>query len=100
MTLNEILVIVSWDRVRDCINGSRDYGYELVAGQYAFLAQFDPEIWDLCHDLLFKTYQVDIIGQYFEEDWRGTVMLRIARLTSFLPLNCLASTNSVMGADR
>ena len=100
MSLNEIAVVVSWGRVRHRINGSSDYAYELLANQYAFLAQFDPKIWNLCYDLLFKTYKVDIIGRYLQEDWWGTVMLGIARLASFLPLNRLASTNSVMGADK
>jgi len=86
-------------RVPRYIDGTGDYTYEIAAGQYAFLAQFDLEIWDLCHDLLFKMYKVDIIGRYLQEDWWGTVMLSIARLACFLPLNCLASTNSVMGAD-
>jgi len=87
-------------RVPRYIDGTGDYAYDIAVGQYAFLAQFDPEIWDLCHDLLFKTYKVDIIGRYLQEDWWGTVMLGIARLASFASLNRPASTNSVMGAGK
>ncbi len=65
------------------IDGTGDYAYEITAGQYAFLAKYDHKIWQLCYDLLFVLYRVELTARYFQEDWWGTVMLGIARLARY-----------------
>lgn len=73
--------LLSDGRAERYINGTGDYAYEITAGQYALLSPYEPEIWELCYRLLFELYRIDLTGRYFQEDWWGTVMLGIARLT-------------------
>lgn len=78
-----IKLLLSDGRVERYIDVTGDYAYEVVAGQYALLTPWDIEIWNLCYDILFKLYQVDLTGRYFQEDWWGTIMLGIARLAHY-----------------
>jgi hypothetical protein len=70
-------------RAERYIDGTGDYGYEVSAGQYAFLTPYDPQIWKLCYDLLFVIYRINVTGRYFQEDWWGTIMLGVARLAHY-----------------
>lgn len=67
-------------RIPDYVDGTGGFSYEITAGQYAFLARYDPDIWNKCYELLFSTYRVDVTAKLYHEDWWGTVMLGIARL--------------------
>ena len=84
-------------RVTRYIDGSGDYAYEIAAGQYAFLAMFDPQIWGLCYDVLLSSNRVDITASYFQEDWWGTVMLGIARLARFAPAGRPGTASDAIG---
>lgn len=61
--------------------GKFDYG--ITAGQYAFLAEFDREVYDSIIDLLFNHLKIDQTAKYMQEDWWGTVMLGLSRLVLY-----------------
>jgi len=62
------------------LDGTGNFDYEIAAGQYAFLAEFDSEIYNSITDLLFNHLKVDQTAKYMQEDWWGTVMLSLSRL--------------------
>jgi len=65
------------------LDGTGNFDYEVTAGQYAFLAEFDREVYDLITDLFFNHLKIDQTAKYMREDWWGTVMLGLSRIALF-----------------
>jgi hypothetical protein len=65
------------------LDGTGDFDYEITAGQYAFLAEFDRDIYDSVSDLLFNKLKINSTAKYMQEDWWGTVMLSLSRLVLY-----------------
>jgi len=62
------------------LDGSGNFDYEVTAGQYVFLAEFDNTIYDSIIDLFFNHLRIDQTAKYMQEDWWGTAMLGLSRL--------------------
>lgn len=62
------------------LDGTGNFDYEVTAEQYAFLAEFDKEVYDSIIDLFFNHLKIDQTAKYMQEDWWGTVMLSLSRL--------------------
>jgi len=62
------------------LDGTGNFDYEVTAGQYAFLAEFDKEIYSSIIDLFFNHLKINQTAKYMQEDWWGTVMLGLSRL--------------------
>lgn len=65
------------------LNGTGNFDYEVTAGQYAFLAEFDREVYNSIIDLFFNHPKIDQTAKYMQEDWWGTVMLGLSRIAFF-----------------
>lgn len=65
------------------LDGTGNFDYEVTAGQYAFLAEFNEDIYDSITDLLFDELEIASTAKYMQEDWWGTVMLGLSRIVSY-----------------
>ncbi|MEA3432364.1 MAG: hypothetical protein U9R01_06825, partial [candidate division WOR-3 bacterium] len=65
------------------LDGTGDFDYEVTAGQYAFLAEFDGEIYDSIMDLFFNHLKIEQTAKYMQEDCWGTIMLGLSRLALY-----------------
>lgn len=65
------------------LDGSGDFNYEITAGQYVFLSEFDKKICDSITDLFFNHLKIDKTAKYMEKDWQGTIMLGLSRLINY-----------------
>ena len=65
------------------LDGTGNFDYEITAGQYVFLVEFDEDIYNSIVDLFFNHLKIDNTAKYMQEDWWGTVMLGLSRLALF-----------------
>ena len=65
------------------LDGTGNFNYEIAAGQYAFLAEYDKDIADSIADLFFKKLRIDLTAKYMQEDWWGQLMLGLSRLALY-----------------
>jgi len=77
------LAINNSNRFPKFLDGTGNFDYEVTAGQYAFLSEFDEEIYTSIIDLFFNHLKIDKTAKYMQEDWWGTVMLGLSRLALF-----------------
>ena len=77
------LALINGNHFPKYLDGSGNFDYEVVAGQYAFLAEFDKRIYDSIIDLFFNHLKIHQTAKYMQEDWWGTVMLGLSRLALY-----------------
>ncbi len=65
------------------LDGTGDYEYEVAAGQYAFLAEYDPRLIGSIMELYFKHIKIEETTNGMKADWWGTVMLGLSRVILF-----------------
>lgn len=77
------LAINNNNRFPKFLDGTGNFDYEVTAAQYAFLSEFDEEIYTSIIDLFFNHLKIDKTAKYMQEDWWGTVMLSLSRLAIY-----------------